>query len=241
MFHGVTLQLLEGRWDFKKPRSERIPGRGQAGVKARTRPHGVGVGGVLGSKASHSQSADRLGKWSLETHPVLPTTPSCLFVAIIFGFLASHSSSSLEYGSQAPLSSHSHCCPVWPGWHSNVLEFLCKSATGLLPCVNSKGLQLLSFLGCTLSPTASQASPFWKPKSHGVTVWSQSPAFLLHHPWISTPQRPFPLAVGPPPFESPLCHLSPSLRDLCWPRSSHSHLTCLLILSPPQSLSHPGC
>lgn len=129
-----------------------------------------------------TQSADRLGKWSLETHPVLPTTPSCLFVAIIFGFLAPHSSSSLEYGSQASFSSHSHRCPVWPGWHSNVLEFLRKSSTGLLPCVNSRDPQLLSFLGCTLSLTATQASFLLETKTPWLDCLITITCFLFPPP-----------------------------------------------------------
>lgn len=134
-----------------------------------------------------TQSADWLGKWSLETHRVLPTTPSCLFVAIIFGFLAPHSSSSLEYGSQASFSSHSHRCPVWPGWHSNVLEFLRKSSTGLLLCVNSRDPQLLSFLGCTEShcnssqfPSGNQ-NPMARLSNHNHLLSPPTTPGFLHH------------------------------------------------------------
>lgn len=233
--------MVAGREVGFQKTKEREDSRQRAGrSEGKDTPHGVGVGGVLGSKASHSQSADQLGKWSLETHLLLPTTPSCLFVAIIFGILAPHSSSSLEYSSQASFSSHSHCRPAWPGWHSNVLEFLHKSSTGLLPCVNSRDLQLLSFLGCTLSLTATQAS-LLETKAPWRDCLITITCFLPHYPWVSTPQRPLPLIVGPPLLESPLYHLSPSLRDLWWPGSSHSHLMCLLSLSPPHSLSHPDC
>lgn len=190
-----------------------------------------------------TQSADRLGKWSLETHPVLPTTPSCLFVAIIFGFLAPHSSSSLEYGSQASLSSHSHCCPVWPGWHSSVLEFLCKSSTGLLPRVNSRDPQLLSFLGCTLSPTASQARPLletktpWRDRLVTITCFLAPPPLDFYTTETLTSGR------GPTPFGvPPVSSLTQSARPLLAqvrPLSAHVSLDSLTpsFSVPPRLLS----